>query len=127
MRYKEFSSIEEIQKYYDKKTNTYIFKESSITTVLFEANSKLQTIDKEAFSGSNNLTEGIFLAANSKFWFSAAFKSATIRILPLRFKDFNAEAINLVFGSVIVEKSLTTTICSSLADNADFKANCLAF
>ena len=43
------------------------------------------------------------------------------------FNDFNALTINFVFGSVIAEKSFTTTICSLLADNADLIANCLAF
>lgn len=35
MRIKEFNKLEEIEKYYDKETNTYIFREDGVYTVNF--------------------------------------------------------------------------------------------
>ena len=51
---KEFNNLEEIQKYYDKKTNTYVFKEDDkyIDLVIFnfnlEINSNIEAFDINA-------------------------------------------------------------------------------
>ena len=47
---KEFNSLEEIQKYYDVKSNTYVFKEDGdyIDLVVFNFNLNLETKDIKA-------------------------------------------------------------------------------
>lgn len=72
---KEFNNLEEIQKYYDKKTNTYVFKENDehIDVVKFNFNleikSNIDAFDIDAWNISAfNINADDIKAFNIKAW-----------------------------------------------------------
>ena len=50
---KEFHKLEEIEKYYNKETNTYIFHEDGVTIVKFHFNLKIEALKPSKAIGSS--------------------------------------------------------------------------
>ena len=67
---KEFNSLEEIQKYYDVKSNTYVFKEDGdyIDLVVFNFNLNIQANIDAKDIGALNIDASDIKAMNIEAW-----------------------------------------------------------
>ena len=113
---REFNSLEEIKKYYDEETNTYVFKEHGkyidLVILNFNLNISANIIAK-------SITAGDITALNIKFW---DIKAKDINAKNIEAKDINAkniEAKNILYYAVcFAYKNIKCQSIEGLRDNA---------
>ena len=91
---KEFNSLEEIQKYYDKETNTYVFKENDgyIGLVVFNFD-----LDVKANIDAMNINALNIIAKNidARDIYASDIKAYNINALSIEAMDISASDINV--------------------------------
>lgn len=112
---KEFYSIKEIEKYYDKVTNTYVFKENEeyIDLVVFNFD-----LDINAHIYANSIK-----AWNIKAW---DIKADDIYALNIKAWDIKANDINADNIDALNIKALNISVWDINADNISYYAVCFA-
>ena len=113
---KEFNSLEEIQKYYDKKTNTYIFKENGETIQLIKLNFDFNTksnIECRNIIGKNITAYNIY-----------ACDIIALNINALDIKAWDIDACDIIASTIDACDIIASTID---ADHISYFEKCISF
>ena len=94
---KEFNSLEEIQKYYDEKTSTYVFKENNeyISLVKFNFDLNVEANIKARNITAWDITANDIKAENINAWDINADKIQANRIIAINIDTHNIIARNI--------------------------------
>ena len=131
MMIKEFNSLEEIQKYYDEKTNTYVFKENNeyISLVKFnfdlhvEANIKARNITACDITANDIMAENInawdinadnIIACNIDAWNITTHDFFANDINANDILAHNINACNISASNIIACDILYWTVCVAI-------------
>ena len=120
MMIKEFNSLEEIQKYYDEKTSTYVFKENNeyISLVKFNFDLNVKANIKARNITAWDITANDIEAENINAWDINADKIQANRIIAI-----NIDAWNITTHDFFANNIYANDIIAHNIDACDINAN----